>query len=533
MTLNAARVLDSLYRVPAVATSMVQKPKPTGVAAEQDLSCTACSSAQKGAEGAAGFSGRVAAATLNAPHRRFLGIKALKAVCSGSQVVELLDSHSSEGLEGYGPLKVTVASAPELEPASATPELPLDVQCGHVCSSGSADWSPDASSADGSAGTSADVSEATSVLDCWEDFDTLPDIKGTTPPASVAGCTAPSSAASSSDCASPGSGTSAEDSSHSLRGGCAVVDDNPGAAAASCRGTESVSYYLENGRDRGMLGKGGFGRCDLYRVMGKDVVVKTLLPQQQCGSSMTAELQREAHGMRVGAACPYIVDLYATSQPSSLAEPHQLVMEYVSGGTLEDYVRKLQRSKGCKKLGKGRLMSYGLLRVLARQLCTALACLHSANVCHNDIKPENILVEIDGDVDEEAGTGVTFKLADFGMAQVAANDGSVPQVGGSLRWMAPETFSHYTRNLPDYPLLLNQDLAVAGYVLAHCGGLAVLKNAHLQTFKQEARLPESWDADFADLVLQLTARNPMERISAQAALQHPFITGRRTGVVSA
>lgn len=93
--------------------------------------------------------------------------------------------------------------------------------------------------------------------------------------------------------------------------------------------------------------------------------------------------------------------------------------------------------------------------------------------------------------------------------------------------MALETRSHICRILPDYPLTINQDLANLGFLLAYCGGLCTATGG-MSAFRHEgASLPETWDASFSDLVLQLTRRNPRERISAQAALEHPFIMAGR------
>ncbi len=63
-------------------------------------------------------------------------------------------------------------------------------------------------------------------------------------------------------------------------------------------------------------------------------------------------------------------------------------------------------------------MGYSALRTLARQLLAALAQIHSQGIIHRDLKPENVLLQ---PADDEAyGSGVQWKLADFGLAQVCA-----------------------------------------------------------------------------------------------------------------
>jgi serine/threonine protein kinase len=57
-----------------------------------------------------------------------------------------------------------------------------------------------------------------------------------------------------------------------------------------------------------------------------------------------------------------------------------IVLEYVSGGTLEDLVKKGP-------------LDFGLFKRIALQLCDAVAYIHQEGIIHRDIKPANILAE--------------------------------------------------------------------------------------------------------------------------------------------
>ncbi len=116
--------------------------------------------------------------------------------------------------------------------------------------------------------------------------------------------------------------------------------------------------------------------------------------------------------------------------------------------------------------------------------------------------------------------------------QVVTPDGQGATAAGTLCFMAPETIGHFYKVFPEFPLSNKQDLAGLGYILVDSAGLYSVE-AEVDAFNDSAILPARWDPDFADLVLQLTKRNPFERISAEAALQHPFVTGQRGSAAAA
>ncbi len=89
------------------------------------------------------------------------------------------------------------------------------------------------------------------------------------------------------------------------------------------------------------LGSGGFGRADLISAVGEDgsttyMVLKTLLPRGD-GSSLAELLSREVAGLQAAAGSG-TVRLYGCSRPASEQDPHQVLMEYASGGTLATHV---------------------------------------------------------------------------------------------------------------------------------------------------------------------------------------------------
>lgn len=63
-------------------------------------------------------------------------------------------------------------------------------------------------------------------------------------------------------------------------------------------------------------------------------------------------------------------------------------------------------------------------------LCYALAYLHSHQIVHRDVKPENLLVQLHGDRIH------CLKLADFGLAQVVHEP--LYTICGTPTYVAPE-----------------------------------------------------------------------------------------------
>lgn len=124
---------------------------------------------------------------------------------------------------------------------------------------------------------------------------------------------------------------------------------------------------------------------------------------------------------------PNIVSIYDVGNQDEL---YYIVMEYVDGITLKEYITK-KRILGWKESVE-----------IAVQICSALEHAHKNGIVHRDIKPHNIIITSEG----------TAKVTDFGIAR-AATFFTVTFAGnaiGSVHYFSPEQArGGYTDNKSD------------------------------------------------------------------------------------
>ncbi|KAJ5298200.1 uncharacterized protein N7443_006320 [Penicillium atrosanguineum] len=179
-----------------------------------------------------------------------------------------------------------------------------------------------------------------------------------------------------------------------------------------------------------------------------------------------------------------------------------LVLEYVEGGELFDYVSK-----------HGPLPEEEAVR-LFRQIIAGLGYCHRFNICHRDLKPENILLDGQHNV----------KLADFGMAALQPAGHWLNTSCGSPHYAAPEIIygRKYRGDRADmwscgiilYALL-------TGYLPFDGGDLP---NTLRLVKKGDYMIPQELSDESADLIQRILQKRPEDRISMQNVWMHPLLT---------
>ncbi|MBX3451124.1 MAG: protein kinase [Planctomycetaceae bacterium] len=156
-------------------------------------------------------------------------------------------------------------------------------------------------------------------------------------------------------------------------------------------------YFLGKYRLLQLLGKGGMSAVYLaeHTVMRRRCAIKVLPTKRVTDSSYLARFHREAQAV-ASLDHPNIVRAYDVDhQTDNETEIHFLVMEYVDGMSLQEYVVK-----------HGPLPFRDSVEYI-RQAALGLSHAHKAGLVHRDVKPGNLLL---------ANNGVV-KVLDLGLAR--------------------------------------------------------------------------------------------------------------------
>lgn len=164
-----------------------------------------------------------------------------------------------------------------------------------------------------------------------------------------------------------------------------------------------------------LVGKGAFGKVllvkkqDTQRLYAMKVLNKEMLVQSRAVANTMTEkelLKRFDH--------PNIVSLKYCFQTATHL---YMVLDYISGGELFYHLGELGN------------FSESRARFYASQIILAIGFLHEHGIIYRDLKPENLLLDMNGDI----------CLCDFGLAkEIYQSNDLTHTFCGSLEYMAPE-----------------------------------------------------------------------------------------------
>lgn len=166
-----------------------------------------------------------------------------------------------------------------------------------------------------------------------------------------------------------------------------------------------------------ILGKiGSGGMADVYKAkdhkLNRFVAVKVLKAEFREDTTFIRKFRSEAQAA-AGLTHPNIVNVFDVGDDEGV---YYIVMELIEGITLKEYISK-----------KGRL-SIKEATSIAIQVSMGLEAAHSHGIVHRDVKPQNIIISMDGKV----------KVTDFGIARAASSNTISSNVMGSVHYSSPE-----------------------------------------------------------------------------------------------
>lgn len=164
------------------------------------------------------------------------------------------------------------------------------------------------------------------------------------------------------------------------------------------------------------IGTGGMATVYLAQdlILERPVAVKVLRLDFHTNEAAMRRFQREAQSA-TQLVHPNIVSVYDVGEEDGT---NYIVMEYVEGTDLKEYIRE-----------RGPLPPREAVRIMT-QIVSAIELAHQNRIIHRDIKPQNILIDREGNV----------KITDFGIA-IALSETSLTQTNtllGSVHYLSPE-----------------------------------------------------------------------------------------------
>jgi serine/threonine protein kinase len=232
------------------------------------------------------------------------------------------------------------------------------------------------------------------------------------------------------------------------------------------------------------VGRGGFG--EVYFAVsdaGKEVALKLI----------RRNLEIELRGVTqcLNLKHPHLVSVYDIRTDEH--DDHWVVMEYVSGASLEDVIDRYPE---------------GMPRDLALHwfegICSAVAYLHDHGIVHRDLKPANIFLD-EGRV----------KIGDYGLSKFIScsrRSGQTESVG-TVHYMAPEIANgRYGKEIDSYALGIILYEMLTGHVPFEGESVGEVLMKHLTAEPDLSGLEEP----YASVVRGAMAKDPQRRINDAA-----------------
>ncbi len=261
------------------------------------------------------------------------------------------------------------------------------------------------------------------------------------------------------------------------------------------------------------------GMATVYRgvdsVLNRTVAIKVMLPQYANDPAFAQRFKQEAQAA-AALQNPFIVQVYDWGRDERTGT-YYIVMEYLRGTDLKTGIRS-----------HGALAPRKVAQIGA-QVCSALEVAHRNDIIHRDVKPQNIMIQPNGDA----------KVMDFGIARAKnSNLTQTNSVLGTAHYVSPEQ----TQGKELGP---ESDLYSLGVVMyeAATGKLPFegddAVTVALKQVSEQAVPPSEINPNVDDglesIIMRCMEKDPRNRFQSADELRHVlnnYINGRPLGIPS-
>ena len=245
---------------------------------------------------------------------------------------------------------------------------------------------------------------------------------------------------------------------------------------------------------------GSGGMSEVYKAkchkLNRLVAIKVLKSEFTSDATFVSKFKMEAQAA-AGLSHPNIVNIYDVVDEGDI---HFIVMELVEGITLKSYITKKGHLDVKEAIG------------IAIQVASGIEAAHEQHIIHRDIKPQNMLISMDGKV----------KVADFGIARaVSSQTMNAATVVGSVHYISPEQArGGYSDERSDlYSLGITMFEMVTGHVPFEGDNTVTVALAHLEDPMPDPRtLNPDVSPSLVRIILKCTEKRPERRYPNAAAV---------------